>query len=205
MVGLLHLQSTALLPPLLRRHSIASGQGSCHRRACCVEAKIREIFMPVLSSIMTEGKIVSWTTAEETAQVVNALKTRNIISDVSLTPHEKPLSRKWLPLGSGGRPKTRRSHAPPAASATRAAQNLNATRAEPRLARSRLLPLPPPIFCFRRGGAEGSLLGIKAPISNPIPSSLSPAVSPPRPGGANREKVAVSRRGHQICVLHRWW
>ncbi|KAG8090772.1 hypothetical protein GUJ93_ZPchr0011g28623 [Zizania palustris] len=42
--------------PLLRRHSIASGQGSCHRRACCVEAKIREIFMPVLSSIMTEGK-----------------------------------------------------------------------------------------------------------------------------------------------------
>ena len=29
-----------------------------------VRAKVREIFMPALSSTMTEGKIVSWTTAE---------------------------------------------------------------------------------------------------------------------------------------------
>ena len=34
------------------------------RRPVVVRAKIREIFMPALSSTMTEGKIVSWTTAE---------------------------------------------------------------------------------------------------------------------------------------------
>ncbi|KAL5226141.1 hypothetical protein ABZP36_012780 [Zizania latifolia] len=66
MAGLLHLQSTALLPPasLLRRRGVAPGQGGRRRRACRVEAKIREIFMPALSSTMTEGKIVSWTAAE---------------------------------------------------------------------------------------------------------------------------------------------
>ncbi|KAF7031324.1 hypothetical protein CFC21_042667 [Triticum aestivum] len=34
------------------------------RRMAVVRAKVREIFMPALSSTMTEGKIVSWTTAE---------------------------------------------------------------------------------------------------------------------------------------------
>ncbi|KAL5205584.1 hypothetical protein ABZP36_033793 [Zizania latifolia] len=66
MAGLLHLQSAALLSPasLLRRRGVAPGQGGRRRRACRVEAKIREIFMPALSSTMTEGKIVSWTAAE---------------------------------------------------------------------------------------------------------------------------------------------
>ncbi|KAG8093440.1 hypothetical protein GUJ93_ZPchr0012g19693 [Zizania palustris] len=66
MAGLLHLQPTALLPPayLLRRRGVAPGYGGRRRRACRVEAKIREIFMPALSSTMTEGKIVSWTAAE---------------------------------------------------------------------------------------------------------------------------------------------
>ncbi|CAL5074375.1 unnamed protein product [Urochloa decumbens] len=34
------------------------------RRVAVVRAKVREIFMPALSSTMTEGKIVSWTAAE---------------------------------------------------------------------------------------------------------------------------------------------
>ncbi|GAV67117.1 Biotin_lipoyl domain-containing protein [Cephalotus follicularis] len=34
------------------------------RRTPAVHAKIREIFMPALSSIMTEGKIVSWIKSE---------------------------------------------------------------------------------------------------------------------------------------------
>ncbi|KAJ0230610.1 Dihydrolipoyllysine-residue acetyltransferase component 4 of pyruvate dehydrogenase complex [Hirschfeldia incana] len=35
-----------------------------HRRATAVRSKIREIFMPALSSTMTEGKIVSWLKTE---------------------------------------------------------------------------------------------------------------------------------------------
>jgi len=64
MAGLLNLQST-LLPSAsaLRRRAGAPGPSSSRRR-CRVEAKIREIFMPALSSTMTEGKIVSWTAAE---------------------------------------------------------------------------------------------------------------------------------------------
>ncbi|KAL6905515.1 hypothetical protein ACP4OV_003116 [Aristida adscensionis] len=69
MAGLLQLQST-LLPSasaLRRRGGLAPGSSSSsssRRRGCRVEAKIREIFMPALSSTMTEGKIVSWTAAE---------------------------------------------------------------------------------------------------------------------------------------------
>jgi pyruvate dehydrogenase E2 component (dihydrolipoamide acetyltransferase) len=67
MAGLLHLHST-LLPTAsaLRRRAGAPvpGSASSSRRRCRVEAKIREIFMPALSSTMTEGKIVSWTAAE---------------------------------------------------------------------------------------------------------------------------------------------
>ncbi|CAL4896638.1 unnamed protein product [Urochloa decumbens] len=64
MAGLIHLHST-LLPSAsaLRRRAGAPGP-SVSRRRCRVEAKIREIFMPALSSTMTEGKIVSWTAAE---------------------------------------------------------------------------------------------------------------------------------------------
>ncbi|KAL6641782.1 hypothetical protein ACP70R_019963 [Stipagrostis hirtigluma subsp. patula] len=66
MAGLIHLQST-LLPSasaLRRRAGLAAGSSTTSRRRCRVEAKIREIFMPALSSTMTEGKIVSWTAAE---------------------------------------------------------------------------------------------------------------------------------------------
>ncbi|KAJ0094433.1 hypothetical protein Patl1_16461 [Pistacia atlantica] len=37
---------------------------SCRRRIYTVQSKIREIFMPALSSTMTEGKIVSWIKSE---------------------------------------------------------------------------------------------------------------------------------------------
>ncbi|KAJ0252905.1 Dihydrolipoyllysine-residue acetyltransferase component 4 of pyruvate dehydrogenase complex [Hirschfeldia incana] len=45
--------------PSLRRVVFRS-----HRRAMTVRSKIREIFMPALSSTMTEGKIVSWIKTE---------------------------------------------------------------------------------------------------------------------------------------------
>ncbi|KAK1628275.1 hypothetical protein QYE76_002590 [Lolium multiflorum] len=67
MAGLLHLHST-LLPSasLLRQRGGGGAQAAAprRRRACRVEAKIREIFMPALSSTMTEGKIVAWNAAE---------------------------------------------------------------------------------------------------------------------------------------------
>ncbi|KAM0901387.1 hypothetical protein ACQ4PT_020034 [Festuca glaucescens] len=67
MAGLLHLHST-LLPSasLLRQRGGGGAQAAAprRRRACLVEAKIREIFMPALSSTMTEGKIVAWNAAE---------------------------------------------------------------------------------------------------------------------------------------------
>ncbi|KAG8047341.1 hypothetical protein GUJ93_ZPchr0008g12200 [Zizania palustris] len=54
--------SASTLPARLRagRAVVASPR----RRRMVVRAKIREIFMPALSSTMTEGKIVSWTAAE---------------------------------------------------------------------------------------------------------------------------------------------
>ncbi|XP_062202654.1 dihydrolipoyllysine-residue acetyltransferase component 5 of pyruvate dehydrogenase complex, chloroplastic-like [Phragmites australis] len=67
MAGLLHLHSTMLpsASALRRRAGVAASSSSfSSRRRCRVEAKIREIFMPALSSTMTEGKIVSWTAAE---------------------------------------------------------------------------------------------------------------------------------------------
>ncbi|KAJ4901133.1 hypothetical protein Rs2_15084 [Raphanus sativus] len=45
--------------PSLRRVALRS-----HRRSMTVRSKIREIFMPALSSTMTEGKIVSWLKTE---------------------------------------------------------------------------------------------------------------------------------------------
>ncbi|KAF8100892.1 hypothetical protein N665_0214s0052 [Sinapis alba] len=42
----------------------SSTPASSHRRVMTVRSKIREIFMPALSSTMTEGKIVSWIKTE---------------------------------------------------------------------------------------------------------------------------------------------
>ncbi|CAJ1976819.1 unnamed protein product [Sphenostylis stenocarpa] len=58
-----HLLHTSFIPssPSLRRAPVP------HRKTTSplvVRAKIREIFMPALSSTMTEGKIVSWTKSE---------------------------------------------------------------------------------------------------------------------------------------------
>ncbi|CAD6268145.1 unnamed protein product [Miscanthus lutarioriparius] len=64
MAGLLHLQSTLLPSASALRRRAGAPVPSSSRRRCRVEAKIREIFMPALSSTMTEGKIVSWTAAE---------------------------------------------------------------------------------------------------------------------------------------------
>ncbi|XP_039795155.1 dihydrolipoyllysine-residue acetyltransferase component 4 of pyruvate dehydrogenase complex, chloroplastic-like isoform X2 [Panicum virgatum] len=46
------------------RLAAAAGAPPRRRRLAVVRAKVREIFMPALSSTMTEGKIVSWTAAE---------------------------------------------------------------------------------------------------------------------------------------------
>uniref|UniRef100_A0A0E0M125 Dihydrolipoamide acetyltransferase component of pyruvate dehydrogenase complex n=1 Tax=Oryza punctata TaxID=4537 RepID=A0A0E0M125_ORYPU len=44
--------------------SVTAAAGRLRRRVSVVRAKVREIFMPALSSTMTEGRIVSWTAAE---------------------------------------------------------------------------------------------------------------------------------------------
>nr|GMD51083.1 dihydrolipoyllysine-residue acetyltransferase component 5 of pyruvate dehydrogenase complex, chloroplastic [Ipomoea batatas] len=61
------LQTTFIptTPASLRRHSTGSPPLTRIRtRTRVVESKIREIFMPALSSTMTEGKIVSWVKSE---------------------------------------------------------------------------------------------------------------------------------------------
>lgn len=47
-----------------RARRAASVRKLRRRRMAVVRAKVREIFMPALSSTMTEGKIISWTAAE---------------------------------------------------------------------------------------------------------------------------------------------
>ncbi|XP_059631916.1 dihydrolipoyllysine-residue acetyltransferase component 5 of pyruvate dehydrogenase complex, chloroplastic [Cornus florida] len=61
-----HLLHTSFIPasPSLRRLSIPSSPSLHTTRKPLIEAKIREIFMPALSSTMTEGKIVSWVKSE---------------------------------------------------------------------------------------------------------------------------------------------
>ncbi|KAI8002620.1 hypothetical protein LOK49_LG08G01763 [Camellia lanceoleosa] len=67
-----HLLNTAFIPSSssLRRHSSSSSTLSSPSlpspsiRKTLIQAKIREIFMPALSSTMTEGKIVSWVKSE---------------------------------------------------------------------------------------------------------------------------------------------
>ncbi|KAM0908050.1 hypothetical protein ACQ4PT_015718 [Festuca glaucescens] len=57
--------SASALSARLRLAAPASRAATARRRGpMVVRAKIREIFMPALSSTMTEGKIVSWTAAE---------------------------------------------------------------------------------------------------------------------------------------------
>ncbi|EOY17179.1 PREDICTED: dihydrolipoyllysine-residue acetyltransferase component 5 of pyruvate dehydrogenase complex, chloroplastic [Theobroma cacao] len=59
-----HILQTSFLPftSSLRRTPVSGPKGK--PQALQVKAKIREIFMPALSSTMTEGKIVSWTKSE---------------------------------------------------------------------------------------------------------------------------------------------
>ncbi|XWS24836.1 hypothetical protein CRYUN_Cryun27aG0019200 [Craigia yunnanensis] len=59
-----HILQTSFLPSTssLRRTPISGSKGKS--QALQVKAKIREIFMPALSSTMTEGKIVSWMKSE---------------------------------------------------------------------------------------------------------------------------------------------
>ncbi|XVE55022.1 hypothetical protein DITRI_Ditri03aG0127700 [Diplodiscus trichospermus] len=59
-----HILQTSFLPSIssLRRTSISGSKGKS--QPLHVKAKIREIFMPALSSTMTEGKIVSWMKSE---------------------------------------------------------------------------------------------------------------------------------------------
>ncbi|RLM61696.1 uncharacterized protein C2845_PM14G15020 [Panicum miliaceum] len=58
--------SASTLPARLRAAAVPAGArgGQTRRGRMVVRAKIREIFMPALSSTMTEGKIVSWSAAE---------------------------------------------------------------------------------------------------------------------------------------------
>ncbi|GJN03586.1 hypothetical protein PR202_ga21049 [Eleusine coracana subsp. coracana] len=57
--------SASTVPARLRAAAVAPlAAGPRWRGRMVVRAKIREIFMPALSSTMTEGKIVSWNTAE---------------------------------------------------------------------------------------------------------------------------------------------
>ncbi|CAK9153664.1 unnamed protein product [Ilex paraguariensis] len=57
--------SSALSSTSLRRHpSTAFPSGPRRRTTPKIQSKIREIFMPALSSTMTEGKIVSWIKTE---------------------------------------------------------------------------------------------------------------------------------------------
>ncbi|XP_009375271.2 LOW QUALITY PROTEIN: dihydrolipoyllysine-residue acetyltransferase component 5 of pyruvate dehydrogenase complex, chloroplastic [Pyrus x bretschneideri] len=63
-----HLLNTSFIPSSqsLRRNATSSAPPliSGRRSRAQVQAKIREIFMPALSSTMTEGKIVSWVKSE---------------------------------------------------------------------------------------------------------------------------------------------
>ncbi|KAM1151523.1 dihydrolipoyllysine-residue acetyltransferase component 5 of pyruvate dehydrogenase complex, chloroplastic-like [Malus sylvestris] len=63
-----HLLNTSFIPTSqpLRRNPTSSAPAliSGRRGRAQVQAKIREIFMPALSSTMTEGKIVSWVKSE---------------------------------------------------------------------------------------------------------------------------------------------
>ncbi|XP_078156870.1 2-oxoacid dehydrogenases acyltransferase family protein [Carex rostrata] len=63
MANLLQLNVRSVFIPSLssRRHSHSAAPRRHHFR---VEAKVREIFMPALSSTMTEGKIISWLKSE---------------------------------------------------------------------------------------------------------------------------------------------
>ncbi|KAL6218313.1 hypothetical protein ACLB2K_011527 [Fragaria x ananassa] len=63
-MSMAHLLNTSFIPTLARNPTTPA-LISCRRSSRFqVQAKIREIFMPALSSTMTEGKIVSWVKSE---------------------------------------------------------------------------------------------------------------------------------------------
>ncbi|XP_038899200.1 dihydrolipoyllysine-residue acetyltransferase component 5 of pyruvate dehydrogenase complex, chloroplastic [Benincasa hispida] len=64
MAHLLNTSFVAASSPSLRRRPFLRPPFHPSRRSLQVQAKIREIFMPALSSTMTEGKIVSWIKTE---------------------------------------------------------------------------------------------------------------------------------------------
>ncbi|PUZ70656.1 hypothetical protein GQ55_2G251200 [Panicum hallii var. hallii] len=64
MASLASLSLSLHTVPGRARLAAAAGAPLRRRRVAVVRAKVREIFMPALSSTMTEGKIVSWTAAE---------------------------------------------------------------------------------------------------------------------------------------------
>ncbi|XP_023536346.1 dihydrolipoyllysine-residue acetyltransferase component 5 of pyruvate dehydrogenase complex, chloroplastic-like [Cucurbita pepo subsp. pepo] len=64
MAHLLNTSFVAVSSPSLRRGPFLRPPFHPRRRSLQVQAKIREIFMPALSSTMTEGKIVSWIKTE---------------------------------------------------------------------------------------------------------------------------------------------
>lgn len=62
-----HLLNTSFLPTtttIRRTAAISPPYAQTRIKKPVIQAKIREIFMPALSSTMTEGKIVSWVKSE---------------------------------------------------------------------------------------------------------------------------------------------
>ncbi|KAF8376986.1 hypothetical protein HHK36_030358 [Tetracentron sinense] len=55
---------TSLIPSSSKLSRNPNSFPPLHRNKPLIQAKIREIFMPALSSTMTEGKIVSWVKSE---------------------------------------------------------------------------------------------------------------------------------------------
>uniref|UniRef100_A0A7N0RBU5 Dihydrolipoamide acetyltransferase component of pyruvate dehydrogenase complex n=1 Tax=Kalanchoe fedtschenkoi TaxID=63787 RepID=A0A7N0RBU5_KALFE len=68
MSNVVNLSSSFLSSPTVVRRNPSNPWTNFYRNSKCgktpIEAKIREIFMPALSSTMTEGKIVSWIKSE---------------------------------------------------------------------------------------------------------------------------------------------
>ncbi|KZV33077.1 hypothetical protein F511_03343 [Dorcoceras hygrometricum] len=60
-----HLLHTSFIPTALPSlHGSSGGDAHLTRTILPIQSKIREIFMPALSSTMTEGKIISWVKSE---------------------------------------------------------------------------------------------------------------------------------------------
>jgi hypothetical protein len=95
--GLLHSMLLHLASALRRcTGAPVPGSASSSRCRCRMGAKIWEIFMPALISTMTEGKIVSWTTAEGDPVIV--IKSDKAAMDVE-TFHDGFLTTVLVPGG----------------------------------------------------------------------------------------------------------